>query len=508
MNNSRSIVSFLIFPVILFLAIWLGVSIATEQTQTLAYIVGGTVLVSCILLGSRIWMIIPLAIALNITLRIPGQPTTLILAELLFCGFCLLMFLIRKLPLKIKFTELDFWTLLLILCVCISYLRNPVGLNILGGSSVGGRPYALLALTLLTSLILRNLSIPVAGLKWLLRLSIIGGLANLAVLSIGYFIPHLGVLIGSVKVRSLEGGDLGGQYGGNRATRIGFLGAFAEKLSVWIGAFKSPIKACFHPLWAPLVLLSFAFAAFSGFRNDIAAVGLAYLVAIAYRGGIRSILAATGTFLLVFAALAVINLTVPLPANVQRSLTFLPGTWDEDLKRDAAASTEWRVVMWEEALLTDFWIKNKIIGDGLGMTRSEFDYIQLLGIFETSGIASTGNLTVQQEFMMASNNYHSGPISTIRTVGYLGLFILLLAQIRLAVHAHRQIQRARNTEWFPLTLLIGIPIIYAPVFFVFIYGEFGTVISVFLLGVAFVRILQNNLPLPEYIHYRRNHPVP
>lgn len=453
-------------------------------------------------------MIIPLAMALNLSLSIPGRPTTLILAELLFCGFCLLLFLTRKLPLKIKFNELDFWTLLISLCVCQAYLRNPVGLNILGGDSVGGRPYALFALTFLTSLILRNLSIPVTGLKWLLRLSIIGGLANLAVLSIGYFIPQLGVLIGSVQVRSLEGGDLGGQYGGDQATRIGFFGAFAEKLSVWIGAFKSPIKACFHPLWAPLVLLSFTFAAFSGFRNDIAAVGLAYLVAIAYRGGIRSILGAAGTFLLVFAALVVINLTVPLPANVQRTLTFLPGTWDEDIKKDAERSTEWRVEMWEEALFTDFWIKNKIIGDGLGMTRNEYDYIQLLGIFETTGIAGTGNLSIQQELMMASNNYHSGPVSSIRTVGYLGLFILLLAQIRLAVHAHRQIKRARNTEWFPLTLLIGIPIIYAPVFFVFIYGAFETAISVFLLGVAFVRILQNNLPLPEYIHYRRNHPVP
>ena len=493
MNNSRSILSILIFPAILFSAIWLGVSIATEQTQTLAYVVGGTVLVVCLLLGSRIWMIIPLAMALNLSLSIPGRPTTLILAELLFCGFCLLLFLTRKLPLKIKFNELDFWTLLISLCVCQAYLRNPVGLNILGGDSVGGRPYALFALTFLTSLILRNLSIPVTGLKWLLRLSIIGGLANLAVMSIGYVIPQLGALVGSVRAIDLDAAN----QGPVQATRIGFLGKFGENLSLWISAFKSPIKACFHPVWGALILLSFASAAFSGFRNEIIGVGLVFLIAIAYRSGFRSIFLAISTLFIGISTLAIINLSFPLPLNMQRSLSFFPGTWDEWVKKDAEDSTQWRVDMWEEALFTDYWIKNKILGDGLGMTAAEYNYMQLFKIRETGGAVNTGTLSMQQEFMMVQSNYHSGPVSSVRVAGYVGLFILLGAQIRLAVHAHRQIKRAMHTEWFPLTLLIGIPIIAAPFFFVFVYGEFGKAISSFLISVAFVKILKNNLPLVD-----------
>ncbi len=437
---------------------------------------------------------------MNITLKIPGNPTTLILAEILFCSFCLLMFLIRRLPLKIKFTELDFWTLLVTLCVAVGYLRNPVGLNIFGGSSLGGRPYAIFALTLVTSLILRNFRMPVAGLKWLLKLNIIGGLAHFAFLSVGYFIPQLGVMIGSATALANDESGSGAGNGGQKATKLAFLGTLSERLALWIGAFKSPIKACFHPIWAPLILISFGFAAMSGYRSQIAATGLAYVVAIAYRGGFKSILIASAAFIFAIASLALTNLTSPLPANIQRSLTFLPGTWDEFHKKEAEDSTEWRVEMWEEALFTDDWIKNKFIGDGLGITRDEFEYILSLGgINETSGTKGKGNLSLQQEIMMASNAYHSGPVSTIRVIGYFGLLILLLAQIRLAVHAHRQIKRTKNTEWFPLALLIGIPMISTPVFFVFVFGTFDEAISGFLLGTAFVQILKNNLPLPVYI---------
>jgi hypothetical protein len=120
----------------------------------------------------------------------------------------------------------------------------------------------------------------------------------------------------------------------------------------------------------------------------------------------------------------------------------------------------------------------------------------------------SGKLTKQQEFMMVSGSYHSGPVSTIRATGYFGLLVLLLAQIRLAVHAHRQIQRARNTEWFPLALFIGISSIHTPFVFVFIFGTFGSAIAAFLMGSAMVRVLENNLPLPVYVHKRAKSHVP
>ncbi len=500
----------LIFVVLsLFMAIYLGVAAATAQLETVVWIVGSGTLISCVLLGRKIWIIIPLMGGLNLALMIPGQPNTLLIAQALLIGFSLLLFLIRRLPFKIRITELEFWSLLLLICVAQAYVRNPVGLNIFGGSSVGARPYALFVIALVSSLLLSTLIIPARDLRWIIRLSIVGGLINFAISAIGFFIPQIGVWFGAAQQGSMNNNSYQeGQYEVKSATRIQFLGAAGRNLSLWISTFISPIRACFHPLWAPLVLISFAFSALSGYRLEITSVGLTYLVGIAYRGGAISVIIATLTLIIGITLLALVNLASPLPSNIQRSLSFLPGTWEKTYVDDAAGSTEWRVEMWKEALLSDYWIRNKILGDGLGMTKEELNYIQSFEGKQMGAAPGTGNLTMQQEFMMASNNYHSGPVSTIRTVGYTGLLILVLAQIRLAVHAHRQIKRARNSEWFPLALFIGIPIIWAPIFFILVFGDFSTALASFLMGAAMIRILENNLPLPAYSKRNIQLPVP
>jgi hypothetical protein len=502
--DSSKIKAIIIAILALFAALYLGIASATAQIETLMWVVGGSSFSICCVLGKRIWMILPFMGALNLTLMIPGQPSTLLLAHVVFIGFSSMLFLMRKLPSKPAFSELGLWVLLLTICVLQIYLRNPVGLNIIGGGSVGAKPYGLFGIALASSIILGSLRIPPLDLRWIIRLSILGGLIGFAMQVVGFFMPSIGVWYGAVAPGGVnESAIPTGEYGVNRATRIGFLGNAGRNLSLWIGTFISPMRACYHPLWAPIVLLSIAFAALSGFRNEIGAVGLTYVIALAYRGGSSSLLLSGFAMLIGLGLLALLNLAAPLPANIQRSLSFLPGTWDKEQAEDTENSTTWRVEMWQEALFTDSWIHNKLMGDGLGMSREEFNYIQSFQDVNLGGGVGSGKLTRQQEFMMASGNYHSGLVITIRAIGYTGLLIFVLAQIRLAVHAHRQIQRARNTEWFPLTLFIGIPLIWAPIFFIFVIGDFGPATTSFLLGAAFVRLLENNLPLPAWQSRRR-----
>ena len=108
-----------------------------------------------------------------------------------------------------------------------------------------------------------------------------------------------------------------------------------------------------------------------------------------------------------------------------------------------------------------------------------------------------------RETVLANGDYHSGPVSSIRVIGYIGLLFFLLAQIRLAVHAHRQIIRCRGTEWLPLALFTGIPLVFAPLFFVFIFGDFKSNAAAFLLAAGMIRLLENNLPLPAYVNRSR-----
>lgn len=489
----------------LFAALYLGIAAATAQFETIAWVLGGVTLCVCLLLGRRIWLLIPFMGALNIGLRIPGQPTTLLLAQALVIGFCAILFLMRRLPYRFHLTELEFLGLIFTLFIAQVYMRNPVGVLVFGGDTVGGRGYILFFIALVTALIFCGLRVTARDLKWILPLSIIGSLGNLLISIVGIFIPTVAYFTGAIRLKAGEEGYDDTVVDKGASTRIGFLSTFGNNLSLWISSYISPLKACFRPLWAILILIAIVSAGMSGFRNSVAIVGLTLLLGIAYRSGITGVLISTFGGILGLILLAVVNTLNPLPPNLQRSLTFLPGTWEQRYRDQAKDSTEWRVEIWKEALTSDRWIQNKWLGDGLGFTATEL--AAQINAREGNRAGISG-FDFHRDIILSNGDYHSGPVSTIRVIGYTGLIFFLLAQIRLAVHAHRQILRCRGTEWFPLALFIGIPMVYGPLFFVFIFGDFKVSAGTFILALGMMRLLENNLPLPAYVRNRHRLHVP
>jgi hypothetical protein len=501
MLNSKSIQGIIVLVLGIFIAIWLGLSIVTNQTDTILQIVAAIAFIVCIALGRRIWLIIPFATTFALSMRIPGQPDAFLLAQVALIAFSIPQFLMRKLPWRLQYTELEFWMLIMTLMIAQVYIRNPVGLNVFGGSSVGGRAYILYAIALASALILCGLRVPASDLKWVLRLSIVGGLLNLAISIVGILVPTIGFYIGQsftmsdeVNYENREAIDT------QRAGRIGFLTNFSNNLALWISCYISPLVALVKPLWLILILVAAAASLMGGFRNGLVALGLTFLLGIAYRSGGIGLLLSSFVGMGGIALMAAINLFAPLPPNVQRTLTFLPGTWEQRYKEDAEASTDWRVEIWKEVLLTDRWIQNKWLGDGMGFSAAELASNMDVRKGVRAGISG---FDAHRDYIIANGDYHSGPVSAIRTIGYIGLLIMALAQIRLAVHAHRQIMRCRGTEWFPVALLICIPIIWAPAFFWLIFGGIAKDAPAILISAAFLRLLQENLPLPAYIPQRR-----
>jgi hypothetical protein len=439
---------------------------------------------------------------------IQGRPDTLLVAQCLVIGFSVLMFLARNLPFRLHFSEIEWWMLLLFLCVVQVYLRNPVGLNMFGGSQVGGRPYVVFIVAFFTALILCGLRVPPGQLKTALKLSILGGVLNLAVGLLGWVWTPFGYWFGVADTRADAPEIQQGAVDTGRASRINFIVHMPIMLARLVSSFRNPIWAIFSIRWAPLLLLSIALAAASGFRNVVAAVGLTYLVGIFYRGGIVALLASSLAACVGVALLALFNMAIPLPANIQRSLSFLPGTWDERYILDSKSSTDWRVEMWREVLFTDRWIENKMFGDGLGFSTRELALQgQLQETKRTTGLGISG-FDAAREYVLINGDYHSGPVSAVRTIGYVGLAVMLLMQLRLMVHAHRQIQRCRGTEWFPVALFFGIPIIWYPIFFTFIFGGFGLDGIAILMNAGILRLLENNLPLPAYARASKVIPLP
>jgi O-antigen ligase len=178
---------------------------------------------------------------------------------------------------------------------------------------------------------------------------------------------------------------------------------------------------------------------------------------------------------------------ITLPASVQRTLSFLPGDWDSGAVADAKFSSEWRFQMWELMLTTDRYIENKILGDGFGMTMLQYQQTQ-----------SAGNDPAQlQESYMISGAVHSGPVGTIKFVGYLGLAIFVALLIVVSRTAWKICRRARGTPYFPYALYMGVPAIFGPFNFIFIYGAFEHDLANYLITGGMLKMLDISLDIYE-----------
>lgn len=484
MFASRSIQSIIILIIAAITALWLGVAIVQDKFETLVKVGGVALLLTAVFLGNRVWLLFIFLTSMEIVLyRWAG---TVELGQALFIGFSVLLLLSRKLHANFRLGELELWTLLIIGCIVQAYIRNPVGMSLLGSVDVGGRPYFSLALWIVSAGILSTLIVRSNDLKLAFRLALLAAFMGIP----GQMVPY-------GNLASVQGAttlDLSG-------SRIGSFARLGDTLACWLSSRISPLLACIRPLWALVLVIALAFAAASGYRNSVANVGAIILVATCYHGGVKSFLTCVILGSIALTLLALVNLNFPLPGNLQRALSPLPGTWEQQYLTDAEGSTEWRVDMWLEALTTEKWIKNKILGDGIGISADALARMENLESSESSSIGSS--LSKQQEQMMLLGAYHSGPLHSIHMTGYVGLSVLLLAMIRLAVHAHRQMMRCKGTEWSPIALFFGIPLIVQPFFFTFIFGEYHTGVAQTVMGIAMVRLMERNLPVPAYLRHQR-----
>src|SRR5271165_4882610 len=125
--------------------------------------------------------------------------------------------------------------------------------------------------------------------------------------------------------------------------------------------------------------------------------------------------------------------------------------------------------MWDVVLHTDTYIHNKLFGDGFGFTNYE------LQIMEQQGEGGQGFVGgASQENSLIQGAFHSGPLSAVRYVGVVGLTFYILLLVVAAIYAWRLIVISRGTDFFPLALFVGIPAIYEPINYIFIFGGFDS----------------------------------
>jgi hypothetical protein len=268
---------------------------------------------------------------------------------------------------------------------------------------------------------------------------------------------------------------------------LGYLAFAGGPLATYALTVYRPFT-CLNPLnFGRCFLFSFGVACIllSGFRTAI--IGLAGFAVLAsyFHGGKTEVWRMVGLGVLLALFLAVGQGTIfNLPRSAQRALSFLPGNWDAYALEEARESTRWRVEMWKEMLLSNKYIENKAIGDGFGFKRIDLERI---------GAKRAMGINADQEDFMTTGGVHSGPVSSVRYAGYVGLTLQLLLLGCAARLAWRTLRRAKGTVWQPLIYLICIPVVVEPFFFIFVFGSYeNSVIDAFF-AVGMLQMLKNSM---------------
>jgi len=479
----------------LFLSIYLGIGAASAQKEVLN-VVGVFVLIAVILgFGKRIWLLVPLTMLSSLSFRwLPGSWQATDLAFIIALFGSVLLFLTRNLDYKLKLRSLHFIGFLVFLSVIQVYMRNPVGLAVFGTANIGGRAYFTFGVSVMVCLMFSVLRVSPREIFTFRKFAVIGGIFTVVVQWLAY-VPGLGlplaIALGTGNHSFMnEGGPVAGERQmAGRSIAGGDTGRVFSRILV---GFTSPLKALFFNWWALIVLLALLGAMISGFRSQLGNALLIMTLGVFYWQGFRGVIIGTTIAVLGLMFIAVINTLIPLPGEVQRALSFLPGSWEERWVREGEDSTDWRVDMWKAALFSEKWIENKTFGDGLGFTAEELE-LQEAMMNQTYNVPGIGNLDSHQVSLLINGDYHSGPVSFVRAVGYLGLALFWIGQIAIVISSHRLIKSVRGSPYFGPVLFVCIPAIAHPIGFTFVFGTFSRDIALFFLNIGLLSFLRNNI---------------
>ena len=450
-------------------------------------------------LQRHFWLLIPLCWVLSG--RMSWLPLPFSVQEMgVFAAFG--VFVVRTAmksvsPVTPKFNHLDMLLWFNVAIIVAMWIRTPVGLAFLGSEIVGGKPYMNVAVGLMAYLVLHKCF---AGpkLAYVFPLLLLGPTAMVSFLGVfTYVFPatapliyplYSGIDISSYMQDTYQGGAGGSTIQEGRFQTLGNLGMM---MIMALLAYVGPARAM-NPLGLRNFLILFfalIFIGLSGFRSAlIQGTATILLASYFWHGGI-------GVFRTAFLGFVALVLAysyqgvADLPRSIQRSLSFIPGPWNEEIVRGAKSSTDWRVDMWKTALTSDRYIKNKWIGNGFGFSKEDLA-IMVSGSMGGQGYFGDEN---NKEAFMIQGSYHSGPVTAIHFAGVLGLIGILALQIAIAGYSYRLLRRAWNTPMRPLAIVLALEAVYRPIHFIFIFGEYrGDLPSAFY-QAGMMKMLENSL---------------
>lgn len=474
--NSRAITVFIIVAIGLIVALNAGNWIADENYTPIAVLFAALLgILAFFGFGKVGYLLIPICFGLTgqiSMLPLPFSVSQLVI--MLSSGVFISSLIFKKKIRKPSHEIIDLLAWLNIIYLFVVFLRNPVGVRALGSELVGGKPYFDFMLGVMSYVILSRGVISPKQAKVVFRWSIGLTVAVSLICTAIFFVPAIGKVLGkfysAFSTWSLEDiSDI--SVGATRLTPLQDGGLSLVLLSL---CYSDPMKML-DPGYHRYLLSYFTgiiMVLLSGFRSALFEIFFLTAVASFFRSKI------VGLSKFAFAILCIATLfmlgsftDLKLPITAQRALCFLPGNWDADAVTAAEESSEWRFRMWELMMKTDYYIRSKLWGDGYGFTQKEFEIMMSL----KEGGAGFGGVDAHLEPHLIQGTVHSGPISSIKRVGYVGLGLLIIFMVGLSIYAYQSLKAAQGTPYEIIGYYYCLPIIITPFLFIFVFGDYSDI---------------------------------
>jgi hypothetical protein len=491
--NTRSLGIFLIAGIGLIFAFNAGSWVADENYSPIAYAIGGLIgILVFFTLGPNANLVIPICFGLSGQISLLPLPFSVQqLAAILACGVFFSGVIFKASSRNVKTEQIDIIAWLNIAWLGLVFIRNPVGINALGTSLVGGKPYVDFLLSVMSYIILSRQIISPKQAKLIVSATVIISVGVALVSTLVMFIPSLGIILGPFYSAFSSFGiaeDSQVQVGESRLTSLTGAG---QNLVTYCVCMVNPMSLLSPNNWGYLFvyLIGSVMILLSGYRSAFFQIifisGIATYVHEKFMG-LNKLL-----FALFIGAICLSVISyggIELPWTFQRTLSFLPGNWDITAVQAAHESSEWRYDMWKRALTSDRYIRNKLLGDGYGFLREDYEKM----IEASRGVGMFTGLEGDKDSHMIQGTFHSGPISSIKRVGYFGLIFLIVFMIALAKYALRLIKQASKTSYKTISLYYGLPIVVLPFFFLFIFGDYNDILFM-LFSLGMMKMISSSL---------------
>lgn len=430
---------------------------AKSSLAIVAAIVGALFL---IWLGPRCWVLVFLLPPVMRFLPLPGKLAELPVAFVICSGIlCYWLLMCGMGYTKFKWRSMlvmDILIFAVFAYMVASYVRYPVSLNVLGldVEYVGGKEYVWCIVATMYYIAVSCIPCSYNQVKKVFRWAVY---LTVGCCLFGIVLAVLGIRGGGVEAlmdtalnsRFSLFAPLGAYciyvlYGTNPMGRV------LTSPSIIMGLCMSFVAILFSGWREVLMSNCFVIAAISFVKRELWALILIGLMAY---GGIL-LLSAEG-------------IVKELPFGIQRCLSVAPGVEiDRDIRKETEHSSEWRKEMWGWALDSRYdYIRDYTWGDGFGQS---VDYLQRDITSLMRGESRVGD----QERFARSGTWHSGVITSIHRLGWVGLVLISTVYIYGVIMMFRVSFALKNTGLYLPVLFFVLPYAGCPSLF---YISAGTI---------------------------------